>query len=189
MIINWTMQAEMTAKISIMNLTCWCQSMQKRMSHLQSIVNIVSISSFSLLHQNREKCSAVTWPSKPSFSNVSEDWITYSPQTDSGLESTKNRNPFSPHCVQGDSLNQKFLHSTKPTTYDFPQADFQRPTPHKEARCLTATRKSDPQVSWHQRGRRQLTRLERHLAACPTIRSWKEPHLVKAETRLTHCPL
>ena len=84
------------------------------------------------------KCSAVTWPSKPSFSNVSEDWITYSPQTDSGLESTKNRNPFSPHCVQGDSLNQKFLHLTKPTTYDFPQADFQRPTPHKEARCLTA---------------------------------------------------
>lgn len=83
-------------------------------------------------------CSAVSWLSKPSFSNVSEDWTTYSPQTDSGLESTKNRNPFSPHCVQGDSVNQKFLPTTKPTTYDFPQAGFLCPTPHKEARCLTA---------------------------------------------------
>ena len=83
-------------------------------------------------------CSAVSRPSKPSFSDVSEAWITYSPQTDSGLDSTKNRNPFSPHCVQGDSFNQKFLQSTKPTTYDFPQAGFLCPTPHKEARCLTA---------------------------------------------------
>lgn len=87
----------------------------------------------------QRKCSAVTLPSKSSFSKVSEDWITYLPPTESGLKATKNRTPFSPHCVQDGYCNQKW--STKPAASDFPRGSYLHPSLYKESRCL-----KDPKV-------------------------------------------
>ena len=83
----------------------------------------------------QRKCSAITQLSQPSFSEVPEGWVTWSPHTESGFEA-KTRNLFSEHCVQDNYCDQKYRQPSKSSVDGFPLPGFLHPPPRKEAGCF-----------------------------------------------------